>query len=59
MKLHVINRELCVGNIQIHGVASSSLFIIGDANSIRLDSIFDTPPESLIIGPLTEENKIT
>ena len=59
MKLHVINRELSVGNIDISGVASSSLFIIGDANAIRLDSTFDTPPESLVIGELTEETKVT
>nr|WP_216367735.1 MULTISPECIES: spore gernimation protein GerPD [Geobacillus] len=32
-------------------VASASLFLIGDADVINLSSAFDTPPESLIIGP--------
>ena len=53
MELNVINRELAVGDIRIIGVTTSSLFLIGDANSIQLASIFDTPPESLIIGPFT------
>ncbi|ALC80680.1 MULTISPECIES: hypothetical protein [Bacillus] len=48
----VVNRELCVGDITVRGVASSSVFLIGDTEQIYLSSIFDTPPESLIIGPL-------
>ncbi|BCB02987.1 spore gernimation protein GerPD [Bacillus sp. KH172YL63] len=51
MNLQVINRELSVGNIEIAGVASSSLVMVGDADIIQLASAFDTPPESLIIGP--------
>lgn len=51
MNLQVINRELLVGNIEIAGVASSSLVLVGDADIIQLASAFDTPPESLIIGP--------
>jgi spore germination protein PD len=51
MNLQVINRELSVGNIDIAGVASSSLVLVGDADIIQLASTFDTPPESLIIGP--------
>ncbi|MBB2479735.1 spore gernimation protein GerPD [Bacillus sp. APMAM] len=51
MELNVINRELHVENIEIIGIASSSLFIIGDADSIQQASTFDTPAESLIIGP--------
>lgn len=51
MILHVVNRELCVGNIQVTGVSSSSIFMIGDTHSIQLNSMFDTPAESLIIGP--------
>lgn len=46
-----MNENLIVGNINITGVTTSSLFLIGDADSIQLGSIFDTPPESLIIGP--------
>jgi len=51
MNFHVYNRELCVGNIRIIGVSSSSLLMIGDTETIQLASIFDTPAESLIIGP--------
>ncbi|WP_044022842.1 spore gernimation protein GerPD [Bacillus sp. SG-1] len=51
MNLHVINRELCVNSVNIDAVASSSLFLVGDANTIQLASTFDTPAESLIIGP--------
>lgn len=52
MEFNVTNHEICVGDIKILGVTSSSLFIIGDSESIQLSSAFDTPPESLIIGPL-------
>lgn len=51
MDYTVINRELCVGDIKITGVSTSSVFLIGDANTISMASAFDTPPESLIIGP--------
>ncbi|MED4533702.1 spore gernimation protein GerPD [Metabacillus fastidiosus] len=51
MNFTVTNKNLQVGAVQIIGVASSSLFLIGDANTISLSSAFDTPPESLIIGP--------
>ena len=51
MNFEVVNREICVGNIQVIGVSSSSFLMVGDTNSIQLTSLFDTPPESLIIGP--------
>jgi len=51
MNFEVYNREICVGNIKITGVASSSMVMIGDTETIQLASAFDTPPESLIIGP--------
>jgi spore germination protein PD len=49
--LQVENKVLSVGDISLDGVASASLFLIGDADTIMLSSVFDTPPESLIIGP--------
>ncbi|AOC90511.1 spore gernimation protein GerPD [Bacillus amyloliquefaciens] len=48
----VINRNIEVGDIRSTGVSSSALLLIGDTESVYLSSIFDTPPESLIIGPL-------
>ena len=51
MNFEVVNRDICVGSIHVLGVSSSSLLMVGDTNSIQLTSLFDTPPESLIIGP--------
>ncbi|WP_281659317.1 spore gernimation protein GerPD [Halobacillus sp. Cin3] len=52
---HIVhNYGLHVGNIRVTGVAASSVFLIGDNKTIRLQSFFDTPPESLIIGPFEE-----
>lgn len=50
MNLQVENRSLCVGDIKVVGVASASVLLVGDTQSISLSSVFDTPPESLIIG---------
>ncbi|MCP3032019.1 spore gernimation protein GerPD [Halobacillus sp. A1] len=47
----VHNYGLHVGNIRVSSVTTSSVFLIGDNKTIRLRSFFDTPPESLIIGP--------
>jgi len=58
MQFNVENKELTVGSVEIRAIASSSVFIIGDTRIISNGSIFDTPPESLVIGPivpLTEE----
>lgn len=51
MNLNVINHNLEVTNIKILGIASSAVFLIGDTEYITCSSVFDTPPESLIIGP--------
>ncbi|MFP5110881.1 spore gernimation protein GerPD [Bacillaceae bacterium C204] len=51
MNFQVYNRELFVENIKITGVSSSSLVMVGDTETIQLASTFDTPAESLIIGP--------
>ncbi|MGP4061999.1 spore gernimation protein GerPD [Halobacillus sp. H74] len=56
---HIVhNYGLHVGSIRVTGVSSSSVFLIGDNKTIRMHSFFDTPPESLIIGPFedVEEN---
>ena len=51
MNFTVINRDISVGTINVLGVATSSIFLVGDTDTINLSSAFDTPPESLIIGP--------
>lgn len=50
MNFTVVNRGLSVGDIRIVGVTTSSLVLLGDANEIECSSVFDTPPESIIIG---------
>ncbi|MBD0382435.1 spore gernimation protein GerPD [Paenibacillus sedimenti] len=47
----VENRQLFVGDVRIVGVASSSIFLIGDTETVSLSSMFDTPPESIIVSP--------
>jgi spore germination protein PD len=49
MEFYVTNGSLSVGSIEVLGVASASLFLIGDAQTIQLSSAFDTPPTSLIV----------
>ncbi|MDP4085054.1 MAG: spore gernimation protein GerPD [Bacillota bacterium] len=51
MNYEVYNRDIHVENIRIIGVASASLVMVGDTETIQLASTFDTPAESLIIGP--------
>nr|WP_246627925.1 spore gernimation protein GerPD [Paenibacillus oenotherae] len=33
-------------------IASASMLQVGDSEQITLYSMFDTPPESVIVGPL-------
>jgi len=51
MNFTVINKNLNVNSINIIGVATASVVLIDDAEQIGMASLFDTPPESLIIGP--------
>ncbi|MFS0864180.1 spore gernimation protein GerPD [Fredinandcohnia sp. 179-A 10B2 NHS] len=59
MKFTVVNKEIHVGNIDIMGVSTSSVFIVGDAKTISMASAFDTPAESLIIGPFVPLSPVT
>ncbi|TLS37922.1 spore gernimation protein GerPD [Pseudalkalibacillus caeni] len=49
MNYQVINRGLNVGDVRIIAIASSAIFLVGDANNISCSSIYDTPPESYIV----------
>ncbi|WP_404432020.1 spore gernimation protein GerPD [Sutcliffiella horikoshii] len=51
MNFQVTNHNLQVNNVDILGVSSSSIFLVGDTQNICLTSYFDTPPEALVIGP--------
>jgi spore germination protein PD len=50
--MRVINGQINVGSVRLIGITSSSAFLIGDTESFTLYSFFDTPPESVIVGPL-------
>ncbi|MCK6255700.1 spore gernimation protein GerPD [Fictibacillus sp. KIGAM418] len=50
MRFQVINHELTVDYLRMVGVSSSSLVLVGDAGHIMLASMFDTPPESIVVG---------
>ena len=49
---HVTNYDLAVGRIEVLGVSSASMLQVGDTDQVTLYSMFDTPPESTIVGPL-------
>lgn len=51
-EMNVDNGPVEVGVIRVTGIASSSSMLLGDTESIVLYSYFDTPPESVIVGPL-------
>jgi spore germination protein PD len=48
----VINHALTVGHIELLGVSSASMLQVGDTDHVSLYSVFETPPESVIVGPL-------
>ncbi|WP_047986178.1 hypothetical protein [Ornithinibacillus californiensis] len=50
MNIEVHNWGLSVGDVAIEAIASSSVFLIGDNEEIKLSSFYDTPPESYIVG---------
>lgn len=52
MLMEVHNYGLHVNNVQIDAIGSSSIFLIGDNDSIVLSSFFDTPPESYSVAEL-------
>lgn len=52
IRFEVHNHVLSVGEIEILGVSAASLLQVGDTDYITLYSMFDTPPESVIVGPI-------
>ena len=52
LQFKVINHHLSVGQIEILGVSSASMLQVGDTDTVALYSMFDTPPESVIVGPI-------
>lgn len=50
MNYTVINGDIIVKNIKIFEISQSSTLLVGDTNTVSLSSMFDTPPEELIVG---------
>ncbi|MBO8156228.1 MAG: spore gernimation protein GerPD [Bacillaceae bacterium] len=50
MNFTVHNWGLNVNYIDVLGVSSSSILLVGDTQCVKLSSQFDTPPESYIVG---------
>jgi len=50
--MHVDNGPVNIGAIRIIGITSSASLLIGDTEFMTLYSYFDTPPESVVYGPL-------
>lgn len=48
----VTNHTLSVGQIEVLGISSASMLQVGDTDNVSLYSMFDTPPESVVVGPL-------
>lgn len=46
----VTNGDICVGNIKVGSLVTASSLFIGDTQTVTLTSIYETPPESMIIG---------
>ncbi|RSK26362.1 spore gernimation protein GerPD [Bacillus sp. HMF5848] len=59
MNFTVVNKGLNVGDVYVEAVASSSIFLVGDCDSIALSSVFDTPAESLIVSTLVPTTAIS
>jgi spore germination protein PD len=51
MNLHVINKEIAVGEIKVLEVSGSSILLIGDAETIACASSVETPPETSLWVP--------
>lgn len=53
MRYTVINGSISIGTIKCNDIATAALLRIGDSRCIQLSNIFETPPESLIVGVTT------
>ncbi|GEL78350.1 spore gernimation protein GerPD [Tenuibacillus multivorans] len=48
MEVNIFNDELEVGRVEVNGVSTSSMFIVGDVEHLQLASRYDTPPEAYV-----------
>lgn len=50
MKYNVINGKLCIGSITLNNTSAASTLFIGDTKIVSLSSVYETPPETFIVG---------
>jgi len=59
MFYQVTNGDVCVGNLKVGTLVTASSLFIGDTKTVTLTSIYETPPESLIVGVTTPHPSAT
>ncbi|MBW5469903.1 spore gernimation protein [Brevibacillus formosus] len=50
MRYQVINEAICVNRVSIEALSSAASLFIGDTQTVSLRSIYETPPERMIVG---------
>ncbi|MGK5507542.1 spore gernimation protein [Brevibacillus formosus] len=50
MRYQVINEAICVKRVSIEALSSAASLFIGDTQTVNLRSIYETPPERMIVG---------
>lgn len=53
MFYQVTNGDVYVGNLKVGTLVTASSLFIGDTKTVTLTSIYETPPETLIVGVTT------
>jgi spore germination protein PD len=55
MKVTVINGELNVGAVKVISISGSSVFLVGDTQTINSSSVFSSTTESIANSSLSNE----
>lgn len=62
MNYEVTNGEVCIGTLNLYSLSTAATAMIGDTKRVCLFTLFEGPPEALIVGvtlapvrPITSE----
>ncbi|TKI54718.1 spore gernimation protein [Brevibacillus antibioticus] len=50
MRYQVINEAICVKKVSVSALTSAASLFIGDTQTVDLRAIYETPPETMIVG---------
>lgn len=50
MRYQVINQAICIQKVKVSAISSAASLFIGDTQIVTLRSLYETPPEKMIIG---------